>query len=138
MTEEKIRTLGQERAEYALDKVNVVLKKSFRDKFKPLSSSASSMILKNGFGQTLAFWLAKSKMEQGKHLELFNIVKDWLTDKKFVHIDGHDEKAFVMSISKMSQEKYLMAQNETIALLEWVKRYANAFIEDDKGDKRDD
>jgi CRISPR-associated protein Cmr5 len=37
----------------------------------------------------------------------------------------------VASLSNMSQQAYLAAQGETLALLEWVKRYANALFEGD-------
>jgi len=33
---------------------------------------------------------------------------------------------FIKELSGMDQIKYLTAQKETLALLEWVKRYANA------------
>ena len=33
---------------------------------------------------------------------------------------------FIKELSEMTQPKYLTAQKETLALLEWVKRYANA------------
>lgn len=37
-------------------------------------------------------------------------------------------KEMVKSLSEMSQQEYLTAQGETLALLEWVKRYANALL----------
>ncbi|MBF0234965.1 MAG: hypothetical protein HQK65_18305 [Desulfamplus sp.] len=39
-------------------------------------------------------------------------------------------RVFLTSLSTMDQRQYLSAQKETLSLLEWVKRYAGAFIED--------
>jgi CRISPR-associated protein Cmr5 len=40
-------------------------------------------------------------------------------------------KEMVMALSGMNQQKYLAAQGETLALLEWVKRYATALLKGD-------
>lgn len=115
-----MRTLGQERAEFALKRV---LDVKGVEKFDSLAAGAPSQILQNGFGQTLAFWVSKN---DEKYKKLFNIVKDWLTKKEFVtHCEK--DKDFIIAISKLEQHQYLAAQKETIALLEWVKRYAKAF-----------
>lgn len=120
---EKIQTLGQKRSEFALKKVmeNEKLKA-----LKSFSAGAPSMILQNGFGQALAFWAAKGKEE---HNTLFTIVREWINEN---HTDFKTEtqKEFLMKISQSSQEEYFAVQQETLYLLEWVKRYANAFITD--------
>jgi len=122
-----MRTLGQKRAEFALEKIaNIPAEK--KDRFKPFSAGAPSMILQNGFGQALAFWIAKGKDE---HTAMFNIVKEWLSYK---HNDVHNRfvkettshREFLEAISGMEQSEYITAQKETLALLEWVKRFANA------------
>lgn len=119
-----MRTLGQERSEYALDKVveNLTVKE-----LKAFSAGAPSMILKNGFGQALAFWKAKGKNE---HQIMFSLVRAWLLKKGFA--SGNTDVDFLKDLSTMEQHRYLEAQKETLALLEWVKRYANAFIEKEK------
>lgn len=117
-----MRMLGQERAEFALKRV---LSAKSVEKFDSLAAGAPSQILQNGFGQTLAFWISKN---DDKHKKLFGIVKDWLTKKEFVtHCE--EDKDFIIGISELKQDQYLLAQKETIALLEWVKRYAKAFCE---------
>jgi CRISPR-associated protein Cmr5 len=55
---------------------------------------------------------------------MFNIVKEWLCQQKFAA--GNTFTDFIENISQMEQSQYLTAQKETLALLEWVKRYANA------------
>ena len=115
-----MRTLGQIRADFALNKV-VAIPSVTKDRFKPFSAGAPSMILQNGFGQALAFWLAKKKEE---HLAMFDIVKEWLCENSFA--EGQDRVEFMRNITTMNQLQYLTAQKETLALLEWVIRFANA------------
>ena len=118
-----MRTLGQKRAEFALNKV-VDIPPDKKEKFKPFSAGAPSMILQNGFGQALAFWVAKGKDEHSEHMTMFNIVKEWLCQNNLA--TGQSKTNFILNISQMDQTKYLTAQKETLALLEWVKRFANA------------
>ena len=135
-----MRTIAQKRAEYALEQVLKIPK--ITDDFRSFSASAPSMILQNGFGQTMAFWYQKgSKKDKvrkdiivdtdDKHIRLLNIVKNWLSlkngDINNKYIKKTEEiKIFLAELSKMEQQDYLAAQEETLRLLEWVKRYANA------------
>ncbi len=131
-----MRTLGQKRAEYALEKVLAIPKDKKKD-FKSFSAGAPSMILQNGFGQAIAFWLSKGTDKNldikpnDKHIVMFDIIKNWLCYKNddvnndFVE-KTNERKDFIRQLSEMSQIKYLTVQKETLALLEWVKRYANA------------
>ena len=121
-----MRTLGQKRAKFALEEVLNI--KCDKKEFKNFSAGAPSMILQNGFGQALAFWISKGT---DKHIVLFDIIKKWLSynendvDNKFVD-NAVTRKDFIKKLSDMKQADYLTAQKETLALLEWVKRYANA------------
>ena len=78
------------------------------------------MILMNGFGQTLAFMVAKG---DEKYNLVFNLMKAWLVENKNLVPVGHP-RDFLKNISRLSQEKYMDAQKEALAFLEWVKRYA--------------
>ena len=73
-----MRTLGQKRAEYALEKVLDIPADKKKD-FKSFSAGAPSMILQNRFGQTLAFWLSKGAE---KHIALFDMIWQWLPYEK--------------------------------------------------------
>ena len=116
-----MRTLGQKRAEFALDKV-INIPQDKKEKFIPFSSGAPSMILQNGFGQALAFWISKKK--DGHITIMFNIVREWLCNNNFAEGQGNPD--FLRNLSQMEQTRYLTAQKEALALLEWVKRFANA------------
>ena len=115
------RTLSQKRAEFSLEKA---LEYANVSKFKSFSAGAPAMILKNGFGQTLAFWVAKGKSE---HKAMFEIVAEWL--KKNNYVTNTNKSEFLQEITTMSQNKYLLCQEETLKLLEWIKRFANAELQ---------
>jgi len=121
-----MRTLGQKRAEFALNEVLKI--QCDKKEFKNFSAGAPSMILQNGFGQALAFWLSKGT---DKHIVLFDMIKKWLSFQgndfrnTFVE-DAETHVDFIRYLSTMDQNQYLDAQKETLALLEWIKRYANA------------
>ncbi|GBE12356.1 CRISPR system Cmr subunit Cmr5 [bacterium BMS3Abin13] len=115
-------TLGQQRAKFCLEQLEK-LDDKIRPDFKPLSAGLPAMILQNGFGQSLAFLLAKGRE---KHLAAFRIITAWLIERKIIAADRQSE--ILKQISNMPQEKYLQAQKETLAMLEWLKRYANAAL----------
>jgi CRISPR-associated protein Cmr5 len=122
-------TLAQKRSAYALDQV-IQLENQGIPKFDKLASSLPALILQNGFGQTLAFLLSKatknSKLDhKTPHYQAFRIITQWHVNQgKLTKNDP--PKASMTVISEMSQSEYLHMQEETLALLEWVKRYANA------------
>jgi CRISPR-associated protein Cmr5 len=122
-----MRTLAQKRAGFALKETLSVLGNVDRDKFKSLAAGAPAMILQNGLGQSLAFWVAKGKDEQ---MLLFKIITKWLKEEhksSFGTCQHHAD--YLKKLTDIDQKKYLEAQNETLALLEWVKRFAAADLE---------
>jgi len=119
------RTLGQERAQYCLQKLEKL--RCDRAEFKPLTAGLPAMILQNGFGQTLAFLISKEKNKEqkgDKYRTAFDIITEWLIKRKLIRQEQPYD--ILKQISEMEQSKYLQAQKETLAMLEWLKRYANA------------
>lgn len=123
-------TLAQERSRFALEKVKNL--RDDRKKFGTFAQGLPAMVKQNGFGQTLAFLLHKGTDEQGnldhskEHTQAFEILAAWL-EKRQILADTAPA-AVMASLSQMSQQDYLRAQEEALALWEWVKRYANAGI----------
>jgi CRISPR-associated protein Cmr5 len=115
-----MRTLGQQRAQFCLEQLKDL--PCSREDFKPFTAGLPAMILQNGFAQTLAFLAAKGT---DKHNTGFSIIKSWLVRRNIVE-DLPGNVDFLRNISRMDQKKYLHAQRETLAMLEWLKRYANA------------
>ena len=133
-----MRTLGQKRAAYALQEV-LHNNCNNQKEYKAFCAGAPAVILQNGFGQALAFWYSKGKGNQtDKHQVLLDIIMKWLcrqngdVKNEFIR-PCQTTKEMITALSGMSQQEYLAAQAETLALLEWVKRYANALL---KGDKK--
>lgn len=139
-----MRTIAQKRAEYALEQVLSI--DTITDDFRSFAAGAPSMILKNGFGQTMAFWYQKGSKKDGKdnrkvnpndkHILLLEMVRNWLSlkhgDVKNKYIKETETiKMFLGELSKMDQRGYLAAQEEALRLLEWIKRYANAGLNND-------
>jgi CRISPR-associated protein Cmr5 len=132
-----MRTLAQERAKFAL---NEVLKSKSIDKLKPFTAGAPTMILQNGFGQAIAFWLSKtsSTKEKAKFEFIIKTIREWLCNNKnsFINFSVNNKEEFAKAITQLSQKEYLSAQMETLKLLEWIKRYASAFCEDDNKEEK--
>ncbi len=126
-----IQTKQQKRAAFALEQI-----KKFKDakkddkEFHDLANfivGMPNMILSNGLGQTLAFLLTK----KDKQKKTFWVIKDWLesSDNSFFTSKANNEMNFLMQFTKVEQRKYLSMQDETLRLMEWLKRYARAFDE---------
>lgn len=121
-------TLAQQRAVFSLGELEKL--KCDREDFKSFAAGLPSMILQNGFGQALAFLAAKGSDKylrfnlKDKNYAALKIILAWLVVCGL--LAAGDEKEQIMQISKMEQMVYLRAQRETLAMLEWLKRYANA------------
>lgn len=134
----KDQLLSQKRAAGALKEIQEInsLIKNDKDKdaFAKLAASAPAMILQNGLGQTLAFCLAKSKQRLDKHHLLFSSLAKWLS-RDLPSIPQDESKFLEVLNSSVTVEKYLLWQREALAYLEWLKRYAAAFLEKEKSEE---
>ena len=74
-----MKTLEQERSNYAFECVSKIKGKPFEKDASSLISKLGTLILTNGLGNTLAFLFAKGK---DHHLEVIAIISNWLLDKK--------------------------------------------------------
>jgi len=134
-----MKNLAQKRAKHALDKVNEIIDKhaNLNNKnFKSFAAGAPTIILQNGLGQALAFWASKMKPDKlNNEKYILNVIKSWFASSenplKFIE-STTDEKSFITSLLDKDQTKYLEIQKETLAMLEWFKRYANAFLSEEK------
>ncbi len=130
-----VQTKQQKRAAFALGQIKSFKNSKKDDKeFHELANfivGMPNMILSNGLGQTLAFLLTKDD----KQKKTFFVIKDWLesSDNPFFAARAKDGMDFLTQFTTVSQRKYLDMQDETLRLMEWLKRYARAF--DDYKDK---
>ena len=121
------RTRGQIRASHALREINELkLKgKGHYGHFVSHVSSLPASIVMNGLGQAMAFELSSGK----EHEILYKIMQNWLCGESGVFTD---EKDLMKSITNNGQKEYVRAQAEVLAYLDWLKKFARAYLE--KGD----
>ena len=129
-----VQTKQQKRAAFALDEI-VKYKDSSKNKaefhdFANFIVGMPNMILSNGLAQTLAFLLTK----KDKQKKAFDIIKNWIQtpNNASFGIKGDTDIAFLKAFSMIDQKTYIDVQNETLRLVEWLKRYARAFDEEKK------
>ena len=128
------QTIAQKRSEFALLQLRQI---GYDKDFATLTAGLPSMIIQNGFGQAMSFLLSKATDKDGKttdkdsqfdkkdkHYRAFKIIVDWLKERQI--LNGETESEAVLQLSQMPQDQYLMAQVETMKIMEWVKRYANS------------
>lgn len=128
-----ITTEENKRAEFALQEIEKFYTNNtstIDEKTANFIQRLPTMILINGIGQTMAFLLSKNGPE--KHAKVFAYLKDWLRNK-FPRLDTKENNAtdydFLVWLSRREVKTYILMQNEAIAIIQWLKRYARAFQE---------
>ncbi|MFQ3620260.1 MAG: type III-B CRISPR module-associated protein Cmr5 [Spirochaetales bacterium] len=136
-----MKSLSQKRADFTLEKVksylNTISQKDSKE-FKSFVAGIPAMILQNGLGLTLAFLLSKQETgKKTKHKEAFDEIKEWLTLKSDLtrpifnsntSLKNYTEADFLKFLNNLDQKDYRIVQQEVLSLLEWIKRYAAAFV----------
>lgn len=128
------QTIAQQRAKHALKIVcGVGDEPGFKDESaasqKKLNSYIAGfgpMILMNGFGQACAFYLANNEEE---HQDVYEVIAQWLTrpDRPYA-----GEKDLMQAIVNSDVTTYRLAQAEALAYLDWLKKFAKAFLNNEK------
>jgi CRISPR-associated protein Cmr5 len=120
------QTIEQERAAFALAKVRGI--PTNQDKFKTQLRKLPARLHTNGLGQTVAFYLSA---RQGKpEFVICGWLGEWLLR------DGNPyhgvQGTLINAITQQDEAKYRAASTEARALANWLKRFAEAFLEDKK------
>jgi len=113
------RSLEQERAKAAWERVAAVKGQSYAGKYGQLARSAPADIQTNGLGQTLSFWNAKG---EAHHRALLNHVSEWVKGQ----IRFTDSDLLQWIVNSADTDGYRRATAEAIAFLSWLKRFAEA------------
>jgi CRISPR-associated protein Cmr5 len=152
------RTIEQRRAEFSYKCIDIIkdlkINDEFKLHFKSLVKKLPVLILTNGFGNTIAFLLSKGKEEHilltyiiarnifyenrytrkifginedffSKELKELLEKREFLEEKKLI-LEKLEELIFV------DVDKYMIATEETLRLLNWMRRFVEVMIEDEK------
>ena len=125
------QTVAQMRAKHALGRITSYQTEEDKQKrFNSYIASFGPMILMSGFGQACAFYVANKKTE---HKEVLDAVEDWLK-KEGRPFHGQDDN-IIQCITNCDSSTYRLAQIETLAYLDWLKKFGKAFLKSEEGDE---
>lgn len=122
-----MQTIQQQRAKFALTEVQKAAFNTRIDnkEYKSYASSLPAMIHINGLGQAAAFFKSKG----GTHKDLYNLLSDWLTKSEQPYANSRD---LMDGIVNNDMHHYRLAQAEAQALMDWVKKFAKAYMTEEK------
>jgi len=121
-----MQTIQQQRAQFALRCVQDAVNNSEINKseYKSYVSALPAMIHMNGLGQAAAFY--KSKCDT--HEIIYKLLSDWLTQANQPYAGESD---LIAAITSNDMHSYRLAQAEAQALMNWVKKFAKAYMTED-------
>ena len=127
------QAVQQQRAKFALDQVKERMVAYHREKesdkwqkeFVSYANALPAMIQMNGLGQAMAFCRYKG----GRHEDLYQLLSEWLRGTGQPYHSYHD---LLDGITASDMHHYRLAQVESQALLNWVKKFAKAFMAHDE------
>ena len=134
MEGKSLRSLEQRRASFAWKKAGSVPMEK-RKEYTSWVKKLPAMIMTNGLGQTMAFLKSKSKEDegqQGMYDLLYKHISEWLTSDADIPLAWHNEvKQKSDIIERIVHECtgsiiYRQAAQEALALISWLKRFAEA------------
>jgi CRISPR-associated protein Cmr5 len=103
--------------------------KKYGEEYLSNANSLPASIVMNGLGQACAMLLAQAKnqaAEEDAHRLLYDHLHNWLcVGKQAVY---PDQSNLVEAIIYHGQRQYTQAQVEALAYLEWLKKFAQAYL----------
>ena len=124
-----LRSMDQERAEFALKKIQAILggaDQSHKAEVRRYLNNLPALIRMNGLGQALAFF--RMKGEGTAHDTIYRMVSTWLCDASSKGRIFSEDADVLTSITQSDMAHYMAAQNEALALLQWLKKFAVALL----------
>ena len=126
-----LKSLDISRAKYAYEKVSEINKKNINKNYLSLVRSFPIMIHNNGYASAIALLYSKKKInginEDNEYMQLYKHISEWLIENQKI-ISKVD---LMESITSKTNEEYKRLSNETMALLIWLKRFAEGMISDE-------
>ncbi|MFA7061725.1 MAG: type III-B CRISPR module-associated protein Cmr5 [Pedobacter sp.] len=121
-------TLSQRRAAFALNQVNALKDADDYGKYASYVKALPAAILMNGLGQAAATLLAGDE----PHKQLYGHLSSWLCGN-MSEMPYSGAPDLIQAIVSNDQNLYLRAQAESLLFLEWLKKFATAFLENGTG-----
>lgn len=129
------QTQEQRRAAFALEKISGHVPPNERDKYKTQLVKLPARLHTNGLGQTVAFYLSAGEPPPGRlgkpEWEIMLWLEGWLVgpDTIYGEIHGENGRKLIAAITSGTDSKYRLASAEARGLANWLKRFAEAFLE---------
>lgn len=126
------KPLALQRAEHALAAINDLLGPPKKDAGNYLAyvKGLPANSLRSGLGQAMAMEKAGAKTDKG-HEFLYAHVDSWLTANQPPAPYPNQSGRLLQAIVSGDQGAYARAQAEALAYLEWLKKFAVAFLDED-------
>ena len=106
------------------------------DKYLSYAESFPASILMNGLGQAAATLLSAAKGEENDpHRVLYDHLQDWLLNQcesSPYYRSGNN--GLIEAIIRGTKADYQKAQVEALKWLEWLKKFARAYLSEPKSD----
>ncbi len=127
------RTLSQQRAKFALDKVKSIYDQKdpkLNEDYSNFCLRLPGMILNNGLGQTLAFLLADAQGDRDRaSFKLYEQLSEWvITNRGIYHQNSYGKDGLMRALMEGDRGAYIRAQTEVLELLGWMRRFSDAYI----------
>jgi CRISPR-associated protein Cmr5 len=121
-----MQTLQQQRAKAALESITGLLRHPDADKLLSRAAELPFMIHANGLGQAAAFF--KSKKDKDGYDAIYTVLSNWLTQPGRPFAGQTD---LMLAITRSEQHTYRVAQAEAMQYMDWVKKFAKAYLAKD-------
>lgn len=133
------QTIEQERAAFALKEIQALVATDIkRSELRSYTSALPAMIHMNGLGQALAFCYAKSKGRSGNaYGAIYGVLSGWLTKdgQPLAPAEANEARDALKRLTAVDLGLYRVAQIEALALMEWIRKFAIAFLIDEETPK---
>ncbi|MHB8474074.1 MAG: type III-B CRISPR module-associated protein Cmr5 [Gammaproteobacteria bacterium] len=117
------QTLAQQRAKHALARIEA-MKTEDDGHLSAHIAGFPAMILMSGFGQACAFYLSKG----GAMKLAYDALESWLTSAGKPYTSATGACELMTAITSNDAATYRLAQAEALAYLDWLKKFAKAFL----------
>lgn len=136
-----LKTMEQLRAADAWQKVKALYEArgndgqaDWNDKFASYAESLPATILMCGLGQAAATLLAAAGgKREDPHYKLYEYLESWLCRDDPQRAPYPRARNLMDAIIANDRDAYMRAQDEALAWLAWLKKFAQAYLKEPKG-----